>query len=65
MQYMINLIEKLACLGFVMDHESQSYSQFVLNFNMNKLETTLSKLANMLTSVEPNLKKDKENVMIV
>ena len=73
--HMINLIEKLACLGFVMDHElsinfvlqplPQSYSQFVLNFNINKLETTLLELTNMLTSAEPKLKKDKGHVMVV
>ena len=73
--HMINLIKKLVCLGFIMDHElsidlvlqslPQSYLQFVLNFNMNKLETTLPELANMLTCAEPNLKKDKGHVMVV
>ena len=73
--HMINLIEKLACLGFVIDHElsidlvlqslPHSYSQFMLNFNMNKLETTVPELANMLTSAEPNLKKDKGHVMVI
>ena len=72
---MINLIEKLACLGFVMDNKlsidlvlqflPHSYLQFVLNFNMNKLETTLPELENILTSVEPNLKKDKGHVMVI
>ena len=32
---------------------------------MNKLETTLLELANMLTSANPNLKKDKGHVMVV
>ena len=32
---------------------------------MNKLETTLLELANMVTSVEHNLKKDKGHVMVV
>ena len=32
---------------------------------MNKLETTLLKLMNMLTSVEPNLKKGKGYVMVI
>ena len=32
---------------------------------MNKLETTLPELANMLTSAEPNLKKKKGHVMVV
>ena len=32
---------------------------------MNKLETTLSELANMLTSAEPNLKKEKGHVLVI
>ena len=66
---MINLIEKLARLSFLMDHELSvdlvlqslppSFSQFVLNYNMNKLEASLPELSNMLQSVEPNLKKEK------
>ena len=32
---------------------------------MNKLETTLLELANMVTSAEHNLKKDKGHVMVV
>ena len=32
---------------------------------MNKLKSTLSELVNMLTSAEPNLKKDKGHVMVV
>ena len=32
---------------------------------MNKLETTLPELANMLTSLEPNLKKNKGHMMVV
>ena len=75
MLHMINLIEKLACLGFMIDHElsidlvlqslPHSYSQFVLNFNMNKLEATLPKLKNMLTIANPNLKKDMGHMMVV
>ncbi|KAJ8899333.1 hypothetical protein K2173_018307 [Erythroxylum novogranatense] len=48
---MIGYIEKLAELGFVMDHElsidlvlqslSSSFSQFVMNFNMNQKDMTL------------------------
>ena len=66
---MINLIKKLARLGFLMDHELSvdlvlqslppSFSQFILNYNMNKLKASLSKLLNMLRSAEPNLKKEK------
>ena len=65
----INLIKKLAWLGFLMDHElsvdlvlqslSSIFSQFVLNYNMNKLEASLPELLNMLQSAKPNLKKEK------
>ena len=37
----------------------------MLNFNMNKHETTLLELANVLTSAEPNLKKDKCHIMVI
>ena len=73
--HMINLFEKLAWLGFIIDYELSidlvlqslppSYLQFMLNFNMNKLETTLPQLANMLTTINPNLKKEKGHVSIV
>ena len=32
---------------------------------MNKLESTLPELANMLTNIEPNIKKEKGHVMVV
>ena len=32
---------------------------------MNKLDTTLPELANILTSAEPNLKKEKGQVMVI
>ena len=54
---MIWFITRLEQLGWIMDHDLsidfiftsllESYSQFVLNFNMNKIETTLSRLLNM------------------
>ena len=51
---MINLIKKVGCLGFVMDHDLsidlvlqsllESYSHFVLKVNVNKPEATLASL---------------------
>lgn len=56
---LINLIEKLERLGFAIDGEPSilvplpySFSQFVMKFNMNHLEATLSELFNMLEAVE-------------
>ena len=58
-----------------MDHElsvdlilqslPDSYSQFVLNFQMNKIEVTIPELINMLKTAEPSIKKDQKAIMLV
>nr|XP_027099010.1 uncharacterized protein LOC113718292 [Coffea arabica] len=65
----IGLIEKLAELGFKMDQElnvdlvlqslSDSFSQFVMNYQMNNLQHTLSQLLNVLKTTEKEVKKGK------
>ena len=72
---MIGFIEKLSSLGFIMDHElsidlvlqslPDSYSQFIMNFNMNKIECTLPELLNMLKTVEPNVKASTGHVLAI
>ena len=72
---MIDLIERLAQLGFVMDHDlgidlvlqslPPSYAQFVLNFNMNKLEVSLPELLNMLRTAEHSVSKEKGKAVMV
>lgn len=72
---MIGYIEKLAQLGSIMDHElsvdlvlqslPDSYSQFIMNFNMNKIECSLPELLNMLKTVEPNVKVSSGHVLAV
>ncbi|XP_021300429.1 uncharacterized protein LOC110428829 [Herrania umbratica] len=72
---MIGYITQLEQLGWVMDHDLnidlilssllESYSQFVLNFNMNKIEVTLSDLLNMLTEAENTIMKEKPSVYLV
>jgi hypothetical protein len=72
---MIDLIERLAQLGFMMDHElsvdlvlqslSPSFAQFVLNFNMNKLEVSLPELLNMLRTAENTLSKEKGKAVMM
>ena len=57
-QKMYGYIERLQKLGYVMDNElyidlilhslSSTFSHFVMNFNMNKLEVTVPELCNML-----------------
>ena len=72
---MIEWIKKLATLRFMMDHDlcvdlilqslPKSYSQFVMNYNMNKIEGTLENLLNMLKRTESTMKKDKGHVILV
>ena len=71
----IDLITRLGQLGFVMDGElnqdlilqslPDSFSQFVLNYHMNKLNTSLPELLNMLKIVESHIKKDKAPLLRV
>jgi hypothetical protein len=72
---LINLIEELGKLGFTMDGElcqdlilqslPESFSQFIINFHMNKLDVSLPELLNMLKTAETHLVKDKGKVMLV
>ncbi|KAK5785585.1 hypothetical protein PVK06_040185 [Gossypium arboreum] len=64
---MIGYIESLSKLGFPLSQELatnvilqsllESYSQFVLNFNMNEIDKTLPQLLSMLRTAEGNMKK--------
>ncbi|GAV83133.1 zf-CCHC domain-containing protein/UBN2_2 domain-containing protein, partial [Cephalotus follicularis] len=66
---MIDMIEQLAQLGFVMDHDlyvdliltslPKSFSQFLVNFHMNKIEVTLSELIAMLRTAEADFYSGK------
>ncbi|KAM2746883.1 hypothetical protein PS2_022424 [Malus domestica] len=68
---MIGLIEQLENLGTPLDGELaqdfilaslfDSLSQFIMNYNMNKMDSTLSELLNMLVTTEKTMKK--ENVV--
>ena len=72
---MIEWIERLAVLGFKMDKDlsidlilqslPDSYSQFIINFNMNKIDVTLAELLNMLKTAEGTLQKEKPNVLMI
>ena len=71
----IDLITRLGQLGFVMDGELNqdlilqslldSFSQFVLNYHMNKLNTSLPELLNMLKTAESHIKKEKAPLLLV
>ncbi|XP_074578610.1 anaphase-promoting complex subunit 4-like [Curcuma longa] len=72
---MYGYIEKLGSFGFVMDHElsndlilyslPESYSHFMMNYRINRIESTIPELINMLKSIEPTAKKEKKDVMLV
>ncbi|KAM1310402.1 hypothetical protein ACFX15_006743 [Malus domestica] len=67
----IGFIEQLENLGTPLDGElaqdfilaslSDSFAQFIMNYNMNKMDSTLSELLNMLVTAEKTMKK--ENVV--
>ena len=71
----IDLITRLGQLGFVTDGESsqdlilqsllESFSQFVMNYHMNKLNSSLLELLNMLKTAESHIKKDKAPLLLV
>ena len=71
---MIGYIQRLETLGFIMDAElsvdlilqslPESFSQFILNFNMNAMERTLSELKSMLFTAQEDMKTSK-SVMLV
>ena len=72
---MIEWIERLTELGFAMNkelsvdliHQSlpSSFSQFIVNFNMNKIECSLAELLNMLKTAESAMKNGKTDVLLV
>ncbi|KAL9451423.1 hypothetical protein AB3S75_013062 [Citrus x aurantiifolia] len=71
---MIDYIEQLEALNFSMDGElaidlilqslPDSFSQFIMNFNMNKMECSLAELLKMLNTAETCIKKPKDVIAI-
>ncbi|GKV49507.1 hypothetical protein SLEP1_g56257 [Rubroshorea leprosula] len=71
----IGFINELESLGSEIDNETKidailsslldSFNQFVLNINMNKMVVTLLKLCNMLQRAKELIKKEKLIIMIV
>ncbi|CAL9026080.1 unnamed protein product, partial [Prunus brigantina] len=65
---MIGLIEQLENLGTPLDGElaqdfilaslSDQFSQFVMNYNMGKMDQTLAELLHMLVTAEKTFKKE-------
>ena len=44
---------------------SESFAQFVVNYHMNKLNTSLSELLNMLKTAESHIKKEKAPLFLM
>ena len=53
------VLEDNLCVDIVLQSLPDFFSQFIMNFNMNKLEVTLPELLNMLREVESTIKKEK------
>ena len=72
---MINLIDQLEQSGFVTNGEisqdlilqllSDSLSQFVVNFNINKLDVSLTELLKHVKNYEESLSSKKDQVLLV
>ncbi|KAM5573758.1 hypothetical protein ABKV19_013350 [Rosa sericea] len=72
---MIGLIEQIQDLGFALDAElaqdllltslDDSFSQFIMNYNMQQMDHTLSDLLNMLVTAEKQIKKESGSVAFV
>ncbi|PIN24624.1 hypothetical protein CDL12_02644 [Handroanthus impetiginosus] len=66
---MISLIEKLRKLDVIIDNDLysdlilqsllSSFGQFVMNFNMSKVDVTINELVDMLITVKSTMKKEK------
>ncbi|XP_031278660.1 uncharacterized protein LOC116137110 [Pistacia vera] len=72
---MIGYIERFETLGFGVDADLQvdiilqslpdSYSSFIMNFNMNTMVKSLLELLNMLKIAEQDLKKSKPVLLVL
>ena len=72
---MIEWIERLVVLGvelpvemstdLILQSLPDSFSQFIVKFNMNKIHASRLELLNMLTTAEGKLQKEKPQVLFV
>ena len=53
------VLEDNFCVDLVLQSLPYFFSQFIMNFNMNKLEVTLLALLNILREAESTIKKEK------
>ena len=60
----VELLVKMSS-GHILLSLPDSFSEFIINFNVSKIHTSLLWLLNMLTNFEGNLKKEKPQVLFV
>ncbi|RZS26519.1 hypothetical protein BHM03_00059869 [Ensete ventricosum] len=52
------------CIDLILQSPLNSFSHFIMNFNMSKFEVTLLELLNMLREAESAIKKEKSVLYI-
>ena len=58
-------IQKKLQMDLILQSLTSLYSQFIINFYMNKLDCTIPKLVNMLVTTEKTLKSSKGIVLAI
>ena len=58
-------IQKELQMDLILQSLTSLYSQFIINFYMNKLDCTIPKLVNMLVTTEKTLKSSKGTILAV
>ena len=58
-------IQKKLQMDLILQSLTSSYSQFIMNFHMNKLDCTISELVNILVTTEGTLKSSRGTVLAV
>ncbi|KAK9164200.1 hypothetical protein Syun_005102 [Stephania yunnanensis] len=58
-------ISQELAMNLILNSLPESYSQFVMNYNMNNMEKSISELHLMLKTAEQNIKKPSSNVLMV
>ena len=58
-------IQKELQIDLILQFLTSSYSQFIVNFYMNKLDCTIPKLINMLITTEETLKNSRGTILAV
>ena len=58
-------LQKKLQMDLILQSLTSSYSQFIMNFHMNKLDCTILKLVNMLVTMKGTLKSSRSSILVV